>query len=139
MSHGVTDQAADSNGWFLHQILHAQDRNGASLFPEPSFVKSASRDQLVGDDSLAPGMFGDPVHRKFACHTGASTWLSAIAFHTQKQAYPSKDRALVEKRIDAAATFHGIGADVGRVKEAAAKYLTPNQEDLEDRDFGFIY
>lgn len=138
MSNGVVDQAADSNGWFLHQVLHAKAADGTSLFVEPSFVKSAAREDLIGQQDMRPGLYADPVHHKFACHTGAATWLSAVAFHTQKQAYAEGPRNQISTRLDTAAKFHGIEKDIEAVKKAAERYLTPAPEDLTDLDYGIV-
>ena len=109
----ILDQRSDTNGQFLHRVLGAVGADGSRLFPEPEFVKSASKEKLIGEANLAPGVYGNPVQRQFPCHTPGATWLSAVC-------------------------FHGISGHVQQVKQASEVYLRGVSKDLIDNDYALV-
>lgn len=132
------DQTRDVNGQHLYRLLNTVSSDGTKLFSPPDFVKTASADRIVGNAELAPGVFGNPRDRLFPCHTGPATWVSAVFFHTQKQAMDRRTAQIISDRIDAAARYHGITSFVEAVKEAVAKDAARKESDLPDEDFALV-
>ena len=88
----ILDQKSDVNGQYIHRVMSSLGHDGQRLFSEPDFVKSASKEELVGVEDLQTGVYGNPARREFPCHTPGATWLSAVCFHTQKEAYSKEWR-----------------------------------------------
>ncbi len=134
----VLDQTRDANGQHLFGLLNTVAADGSKLFDAPDFVKAASAENIVGNQDLGGGTFGHPQARLFPCHTAPATWVSALFFHTQKQAIDKRYAAAVEARIDAAARHHGIGASVDAVKAGVEKAAARREADLPDDDFALV-
>lgn len=134
----VLDQTRDPNGQHLYGLLNTVDAAGVRLFDQPDYVKAASADAVAGNDSVAPGVYGNPRDRLFPCHTAAATWVSAAFFHTQKAAMDRRTAEVVEARIDRAAAHHGIAGHVAAVKAAVARTAPRAEADLPDADFALV-
>ena len=79
----------------------------ASQFSLPDFVKAADIDSTMEPGNIAVTAYADPVRKKFACHTAASTWLSAAYFHKNAAEY-QKDRQKICDRLEKFAKYFNI-------------------------------
>jgi hypothetical protein len=134
----LLDQGRDTNGQHLVALLNTVGADGAKLFAPPDFVKAASSEVIVAGEDTTPGLFADPRHRMFPCHTGAATWVSAAYFHSQKQAASKEVAQAIERRIDAAAKHHGITSFVTAVKTAVEGARARTETELPDSDFALV-
>ncbi len=134
----ILDQSRDQNGQQLYQLLNVVGPDGVKLFNAPDFVSSAPDDRIRGNEKLAASVYADPRSLLFPCHSDSATWVSALFFHSQKQAMDRKVADAVEKRIDAAANFHGISGHIEALKLAFTKTAMRTEDELPDSDFALV-
>ena len=117
-----------------HQVLHKL----AKLVDLPAFVKTA---QLVAPEqaaTLSQQVFGDPVTRKFPCHTKAATWLAQMYFLNARHLYPTKQAAQVQERISKAVDYWSIS---GQIKQAVQAWETKQSSvegELTDDSYALV-
>jgi hypothetical protein len=122
------------------------------LYQAPDFVKTATLEDLCGDSSMHPDVFGDPYRRFYPCHSPAATWTS-LAYLLDKAASPDPGlspgmqkeaadyAAKAQLRITACGHIHGIDAELKQLQEKVAAYTADahNEDCLSDDDFAIIY
>ena len=120
----LPDQTTDLSGEETHRIF--------CLHTPPAYVKQAAGVELQGDENLPAAVFGDPLHRRFPCHSAGATWLSAAFYYKSGAAKPQ-----IEETIHKAAAHFRILPDVMKLKEVTLKQAaTPV---LADSDFALVY
>lgn len=126
----VIDQADDINGQHLHHIR--QQYGISDPFPD------ASTDARTGSGNLQTQIYGAPHFRKFACHTGPATFLSALYFLDQKENLDPVMAEAIWERIEKSAAYHGVE---GLVKDAqhSIQEIKEKALDIPDEDYGLIW
>ena len=118
------------------QTLYALEK----LTGVPDFVKSASAETREELGALPPHVFADPHHRKFPVHTKAATWLANAYFKQCSQQYSNEERALIQQRINKAASFWKIAEQVQTFDDQWARYNTYHApRNLPDDQYALIY
>jgi hypothetical protein len=84
---------------------------------EPGFLKNATHQEQYGDQMTPMQLFADPTGRRFPYHTKAACWRSAQALsqHLDGEEYADL--------IKAAATVHGIDAEVASVLQPGSQII----------------
>jgi hypothetical protein len=128
----ILDQTGDLNGQQTHRLT--------TLYRTPEFVKEASSDAICGPDEGMPSRcYADPVHHIFPIHTKAATWISTLFFIDNKDNYPVKTAALIEKNLDNSARFHGIYKELQELKQEMVKKANRDPDkSLPNSDFALI-
>lgn len=124
------DQTNDLNGVTMHRLVLQYDA--------PDYVKSASREQLTGDQ-LHTNQYAHGEGRIYPLHTPAATWMSA-AYFADKQASIEKGLAdRIRNNIVKSARFFGIEAEVGSVFAKRDAMEKQAEERLSDADFAYVW
>jgi len=127
----ISDQARDINGQELHRIL--------SLYPLPDFVKSASQQDICGDDSLPPHLYADITRRCYPIHSGPATIISSIFFNEKKASMNKHRAALIESNLARAAEYFKVGGYMRRLTEKVASAATHEATQLPDAAFAIVF
>lgn len=123
------DQTQDVSGQQLYRLTQ--------LYGMPSFVKTASVDDMCGDEQLPPHVYGDPRRKLFPCHTPSACWTSA-AFFLDKQAEFKGDAPLIWGRILHCAKVHGVDKDLETLQEKVAANVPSEESSLPDDAFAIV-
>jgi arginine utilization protein RocB len=120
------DQSSDYSNRELYTFL-----TGINL---PDFVKTASLEEIRGDDSMAKTAFADELGRKFPIDTPARAYVSTAHFVNKVAALAKlRGKLYTEKvanQLDLAASVFGIQTEISDLVKTA--YLR-NKEDYVDR------
>lgn len=125
------DQAQDISQQETHRLT--------TLFPQPDFVKNASTDRLVGDDSLPKHVYADVNKRLYPCHTAPATWMSALFFADKRASFDSNRVAAIQERIHSSARYFGILNLVRELEEKVAAAADTNVDNLPDEMFAVVW
>lgn len=108
----------------------------AERYTLPDYVKQANMEEVKAVENIAVTAFADPLHKKFACHTPAATWLSAAYFFDNcKPDYHAYNKNVIN-RLEKFAAYFGIKNDYDTlVKTAADKH----NEELPDTDYAYVW
>lgn len=109
----------------------------ARQYDFPKFVKEADLDTTMAPKQIAITAYADPVRHKFACHTAAATWLSAMYFHEKSAEYHVKDRERIQSRFEQFADYHSIRPAYDAVVKRAAELRGSN--DLPDSGYAYVW
>jgi len=130
MAHLKIDQTADLN--------HAELYKFAKLYDLPDFVKSASTDELNGQE-LPGHVYADVREPKqFPCNTKIATYLSCLWFLEKRAHIPSKIASMVEARLDRFAQYWNISKDVQQLKTKNASFARSDLDQLPDSSFALV-
>lgn len=125
----VTDPTTDTNKAELVKL--------AQRYEFPAFVKSADMDATMHPENIAITAYADPVRQKYACHTAAATWLSAVYFHEKSAEYHTKDRARICERLEKLADFFAIRPAYDKVVKQAE--LLKGSDQLPDSSYAYVW
>lgn len=132
--HKIMDQTQDHDGRNLYALLQQ--------YTVPDFVKNASSEDIFGSESdKLPGhVFGDPVSRRFPCHTPAASWVSAAFLFTDGSVpgEQNKQGEWIGQRIYEAARKYGISTHIEVLQKEAREFNNPRPPQLHDDDFALI-
>ena len=109
----------------------------ASQFSLPDFVKAADIDSTMEPGNIAVTAYADPVRKKFACHTAASTWLSAAYFHKNAAEYHPKDRQKICDRLEKFAKYFNIKSHYDALVKKAQEIYENGQ--LPDSMYAYVW
>jgi len=124
----VIDAASDTNREELARMV--------KLYEFPDFVKSANLDFTMNPADIAINTYADPVRQKFACHTAAATWLSALYFHEKKAEYHPKDRKRVEDRIESYVNYWRIKPAYDVLVKRSSELVS---QELPDSSYAYVW
>lgn len=128
-THSVLDQSRDLDGRELYRLT--------SLYQAPEWVKSASVDEICGNE--IPGhMYADPTAHLYPTHTKAATWTSAAFFVNNRALLSRRNAEIVEDRLLKAADFLGIRPDVDALFKRAEELARHEDSRLPDEAFAYI-
>ena len=126
----ILDPAADINKAELAKLARRYD------FPD--FVKSANLDTtMTPSERLAVTAYADPVRKKFACHSPAATWLSAMYFHEKSAEYHPKDQVRICERFEQLADYFAIRPAYDAVVKRATDLRGSNE--LPDSSYAYVW
>lgn len=125
------DQNRDLSGRQLYRL--------SQIHEMPEFVKSASQDELQGDEALPNDCFADQLRRHYPCHTPAATWLSTINYLEKKASYRPSDAEYIQDRLNYFTRYHGIPGLIKSLHEKVAQDSQPVEPVLADDDFALVY
>jgi hypothetical protein len=126
----ILDPAADINKAELAKFARRYD------FPD--FVKSANLDTtMTPSERLAVTAYADPVRKKFACHSPAATWLSAMYFHEKSAEYHPKDQVRICERFEQLADYFAIRPAYDAVVKRATDLRGSNE--LPDSSYAYVW
>lgn len=125
----ILDPAGDKNKTELVKL--------ASRYDFPNFVRSADLDNTMNPGQIAVTAYADPVHQKYACHSAAATWLSAVYFHEKAAEYHPKQRERICERFEKFANFFGIRSAYDEVVKKA-EALRGNDQ-LPDSAYAYVW
>jgi len=125
------DQSKDTNGQHIYRII--------SSFETPDFVKSASRDDLCGNEQTPFNMFADVTRRLFPVHSPAATWMSAAFFHEKRASYNPELAKQIENRLIESARFFKIASAVHSIFEQMTKTAAVASDELPDDAFALVF
>ncbi len=126
----IIDPANDSNRSELVKL--------AARYEFPAFVSEADLDSVMNPEGgIAVTSYADPVRKKFACHTAAATWVSAMYFHDKIAEYHPKDREQICNRFDKLADFFAIRPAYEALVKKAEQLKGANE--LPDSAYAFVY
>jgi hypothetical protein len=114
------------------------DRNYARLYRLdkkynlPDFVKQASTDRVIPQGEIPLGLYADPVHRYFPCHTKEALCLSYYYYLDQQHLFSKRDRQTIEDRFVKLAEDHNALHLLQQIKAAVEKANRPCQDDDDD-------
>jgi len=129
MSNPVFDPADDKNFTELTKL--------ASRYEFPKFVRDADLDYTTNPGEIAVTAYADPVRKKYACHSAAATWLSALYFHEKSAGYTPTQRKEICKRFETFADYFGIRpAYKSIVKRASDSKL---KDQLPDSSYAYVW
>jgi len=104
----------------------------------PDFVKSADLDATMQPGNrVAVTAYADPVRKKFACHSPAATWLSAVYFHEKSAEYHPKDQERICERFEQLADYFAIRPAYDTVVKQAATLRGSDQ--LPDSSYAYVW
>jgi len=127
----ILDQTQDLAGREIHRLT--------TLYGMPDFCKQASHEQICGDpETLSPHLYGDPLQRRYPCHTKAATWMSFLFYLDKQASYTEKAAAAIEQRLDQAARYFSIGPQTQELKEKAAANANDELTKLANDDFALV-
>lgn len=122
------------------QLLHTLQKQFLTELPD--IVKAADIPNERPDAKAPSSAYADPVRRKFPCHTKAATLLSNLYYWGQKAndecweaSYP---QARMESRLEKAAKYWGIYAEVDQIRCNMIKESSAPQRALTDSDFALV-
>lgn len=125
----VLDPASDKNCTELTKL--------ASRYDFPQFVRAADLDNTMNPGEIAVTAYADPVNKKYACHSAAATWLSAMYFHEKSAEYHPKHQSRICERLERFADYFGIRpAYEAIVKQASA---LRDQDYLPDSSYAYVW
>jgi len=125
----VLDPASDKNCTELTKL--------ASRYDFPQFVRAADLDSTMNPGEIAVTAYADPVNKKYACHSAAATWLSAMYFHEKSAEYHPKHQSRICERLERFADYFGIRpAYEAIVKQASA---LRDQDHLPDSSYAYVW
>jgi hypothetical protein len=126
----ILDPAADINKAELAKLARRYD------FPD--FVKSANLDTtMTPSERLAVTAYADPVRKKFACHSPAATWLSAMYFHEKSAEYHPKDQVRICERFEQLADYFAIRPAYDAVVKRSTDLRGSNE--LPDSSYAYVW
>lgn len=125
----VLDPASDLNRTELTKY--------ARCYEFPQFVKAADLDSTMNPGEIAITAYADPVHKKYACHSAAATWLSAVYFHEKSAEYHPKHRNRICERLERFADYFGIRAAYNDVVKRANALR--QDEHLPDSSYAYVW
>lgn len=124
----VPDFVQDKSAVLLVQI--------ANRYSLPTYVKQAAFDELKKVDQVSLNAFADPLHKKFACHNPAATWLSAAYFFDNcNPDYYGYNKNIISK-LEKFAAYFGIESDYKQLVKQAEAY---HAETLPDQDYAYVW
>jgi len=123
----LLDQQGDKLGTIRHEL---EVRNLL-----PAYVKTASAEELLGDDTVA---FADQAAHEFPIHTKAATALSALYFRRNIDAMPANRVERVAMKLAAAIRFWEIEHDVAPSLDAWHAEHTPVDQPIVPGDCLYI-
>lgn len=127
----LLDHAHDVSGRETHRLT--------ALYAAPDFVKSASTERLVGDETLPRHLYADPHNKLYPCHTAAATWMSALFFADKAAHFNEKQAEAIRGKLHSSAAYFGIA---GLVNDLEAKIAADNNtsvDQLPDADFAIVW
>lgn len=127
----VLDPTLDTNGVELHRL--------AKLYDLPDFVKKADMAATLQPKDLPPVAYGDPRSNQWPLHTKAATFLSALYFAENGNAYHRKEAAMVQQRLDAAVDHWGLAGEVTTMRQKHAAYHQDLDSQLPDSDYAYVW
>ena len=86
---------------------------------------------------MSAHLYADPQQRKYATHTPAATWVSALYFYGDRSGSQAT-RELVAANLEKMANYHGIAAAVRGLREQLDADVAPADTALADSDFALI-
>lgn len=125
----ILDPAADKN--------RAELVNLARSYAFPDFVLAADLDATMNPPQVALTAFGDPVRGKFACHTPAATWLSALYLLEKNASYSPDEQRWVLGRMARFADYFRIRPQYDNLLKQAA--LQHKRGQLPDSAFAYVW
>lgn len=125
----VLDPAADKTRTELTKL--------ASRYDFPQFVRAADLDSTMNPGEIAVTAYADPVHKKYACHSAAATWLSAMYFHEKSAEYHPKHRERICERLERFADYFGIRPAYEEVVKQANTLR--DQDHLPDSSYAYVW
>jgi hypothetical protein len=125
----VLDPSSDKNCTELAKL--------AQRYDFPSFVRSADLDATMSPSNIAVTTYADPVHKKYACHSAAATWLSAVYFHEKSAEYHPKHRERICERLEKFANFFGIRSAYEELVKKAE--LLRGDDQLPDSAYAYVW
>jgi hypothetical protein len=126
----ILDPAADANKAELTKL--------AKRYDFPDFVKSADLDATMQPSARVPvTAYADPVRKKFACHSPAATWLSAMYFHEKSAEYHPKDQERICERFEQMADYFAIRPAYDAVVKRASDLRGSDQ--LPDSSYAYVW
>lgn len=125
----VLDPAADKTRTELTKL--------ASRYDFPQFVRAADLDSTMNPGEIAVTAYADPVNKKYACHSAAATWLSALYFHEKSAEYHPKHRERICERLERFADYFGIRPAYNEVVKQANELR--DQDHLPDSSYAYVW
>ncbi len=125
----VLDPASDKNRTELTKY--------ASRYEFPQFVRAADLDSTMDPGEIAVTAYADPVHKKYACHSAAATWLSALYFHEKSAEYHPKHRGHICERLERFADYFGIRPAYDAIVKRASELHRGDQ--LPDSSYAYVW
>lgn len=125
----ILDPTSDQNRTELVKFAKRYD------FPE--FVKQADLDTTMQPENIAVTAYADPVNKKYACHSAAATWLSAVYFHEKSAEYHPKHQQKITERLEKFADYFGIRPLYDSVVKRAKDLQAGDQ--LPDSAYAFVW
>lgn len=125
----VLDPASDLNRTELTKYARCYDF--------PPFVKVANLDSTMNPGEIAVTAYADPVNKKYACHSAAATWLSAVYFHEKSAEYHPKHRDRICERLERFADYFGIRSAYNDVVKQAKDSQQGKQ--LPDSSYAYVW
>lgn len=126
----ILDPAADANKAELTKL--------AKRYDFPDFVKSADLNTTMQPSDRVPvTAYADPVRKKFACHSPAATWLSAMYFHEKSAEYHPKDQERICERFEQMADYFAIRPAYDAVVKRASDLRGSDQ--LPDSSYAYVW
>ena len=125
----ILDPASDTNREELARLT--------KLYEFPAFVKKADLDATMNPSRVAVTTYADPVHKRFACHTAAATWLSGLYFQEKQAEYHPKDRARIQQRLDEFVDYFSIRGHYDTMCKHAADLH--KESELPDSAYAYVW
>lgn len=126
----IIDPSTDTNNEELVRL--------SRIYNLPTIVKQADINEAMRPpESLrSPNVYGDPKRLKFACHSAAATLLSAVYFHDKSAEYHTKERGLVQERLEKAADYFRVRPAYDDIVKQAATRNAGNS--LPDSSYAYV-
>lgn len=126
----ILDPAADVNKAELTKL--------ARRYEFPEFVKAADLEATMSPgNSIAVTAYADPVRKKFACHSPAATWLSAVYYHEKAAEYHPKDQDRIVSRFEKMADYFAIRPAYDEVVKRAKELKGAGT--LPDSSYAYVW
>lgn len=125
----VLDQSRDLDGRELYRLT--------SLYQAPAWVKSASVEELCGDQ-LPAHLYADTRGHLYPTHTKAATWASAAFFADKQGHFSRRDAEAIRDRLLKSANFMGIRPDVEALFGRAEELSRHDDSGLPDEAFAWV-
>lgn len=125
----VLDPASDKNKTELVKI--------AQRYDFPQFVKDADLETTMAPATIAVTAYADPLHKKYACHSAAATWLSAAYFHEKSAEYHPNDQNKICERFKRFSDYFGIRPAYDAIVKRATDLRGSDQ--LPDSSYAYVW
>ena len=126
------DQAHDVSGRETHRLT--------TLYPCPTFVKSAAQDRTgAATESLPRHLYADQRNKLYPCHTAPATWMSALFFMDKQANFDAREAEAIKSKIHQAAEYFGISGAIAELEEKMAAAGVQDLNSLPDSEFAIVW